>query len=83
MRLLAPDARASRGSWGVSQNILSCESGISRVLQVTGISNQTIIVLSNACLFGADTMLFCQITHKIGNYWYDMSVDGIILWLLV
>ena len=65
-----PDARACKGSQGVPQNILILESGISRVLQVTGISHQTIIVLSNACLFGADTMLFCQITHKTGNYWY-------------
>ena len=34
MRLREPDARASRGSGGVPQNILSLESGISRVLQV-------------------------------------------------
>ena len=33
-RLWGPEARASRGSWGIPQKILTLKSGVSRVLQV-------------------------------------------------
>ena len=90
MRLWAPDARASKGSQGVPQNILILECGISRVLQVTGISHQTMCSAMLASLVRTPCRFVRLHTRLVttGIYSVEMSqafhrVDKVQTWILL